>query len=58
MPVTKKHTNHKNSKTRKAVKVAKTKDFDEVVFFPEKLARVNALLEKAILFPHDRNKEK
>ena len=58
MPVINKQTTRKTSKTRKPAKIVKTKDVDEVVFFPEKLARANALLEKAILLPHDRKKEK
>jgi hypothetical protein len=32
--------------------IQKAKEFDEVILFPEQLAKVNALLEKAILLPH------
>jgi len=48
MPVTQKHTSRKNSGT---IKITKTKKFDDngIVFFPEKLAKANALLDKAFL---------
>ena len=57
MPATKKRTTRKNPKIRKPVQAFKTKNFDELVFFPEKPAKVNALPDKAILLPHDGDKK-
>jgi hypothetical protein len=56
MPVTKKNTIKKTSARKKVVK-AKKFDDNGVVFFPEKLAKANALLSKAILLPRGKNKK-
>ena len=45
-------------KTSVRKKAAEVKEFDDngIVFFPEKLARLNAILDKAILLPHGNDK--
>ena len=45
MRVVQKHTNTKA--------IQSSNEFDEITLFPDQLAKVNALLEKAILLPRD-----
>jgi len=55
MPVVKKNTVKKKYSKVKPKRTLATIDDD--IWFPEQLAKVNALLEKAILLPHDNNKK-
>jgi hypothetical protein len=48
MPIAGKHTIQKSSTSKKVVK-AKKFDDNGVIFFPEKLARLNAILNEAFL---------
>ena len=53
MPVTNKQTAHKKIKTvRSAHGVIKTNTFGKTTLYPEKMAKLNALLETAVLLPH------
>jgi hypothetical protein len=55
MPVAKKNTAQKTSEKKKPKRNFTT--IDDEVWFPEQLAKVNALLSKAILLPHGKNKK-
>ena len=55
MPVVKKNKVKKKYSKEKSRRTLATIDDD--IWFPEQLAKVNALLEKAILFPHVNNKK-
>lgn len=58
MPVAKKQIVRKSAKTTESVKKrTKTGSFDEVVLFPEKVNRMNDLLNKAVLLPQGKNKK-
>ncbi len=53
MPATKKNTTRKKIKTVKPARgVIKPNTFGKTTLFPEKLAKLNALLETAVLLPH------
>lgn len=52
MPVIKKNrTSKKTKSTGPALSVIKPNTFGKTTLFPEKLAKLNALLDKAILLP-------
>lgn len=60
MPAIQKNTDHKILKKKK-MNSQLSNEFDEITLFPDQLAKVNAILEKAILLPRDNanvNKQK
>jgi len=53
VPLANKHTPQKKIKTAKPARgVIKPNTFGKTTLFPKKLAKLNALLETAVLLPH------